>query len=419
MKPLFITLFLLGMGPAYAQITNGLKVPSKEQLSKIAVIKPRAGAPVPLKPAVDLSPFIPFPGMQGYTQGSCVGWTLTYGMMSYLKARQMNWSVYLPGRRLNEQRVFSPAFLYNHLTADPTCAEGIYMFEAMQFCVNQGGLSLNQFRYLPDRCDRKATSSEFASAAGNRLLSFNQLFNAFDIEGSQIDIDIVKEQLSNNNVVALGVHFDNDFYYNRYGNRTDPSRPFIWSQFTPDCPLEKCYHAMLCIGYNDTLQAFKLLNSWDTSFGNGGYVWVSYDVFRQAVKEAYVGFMKPRNAALAAPATLITTAIDPDKNFLPNRITDTNWIKKGYYREYDDLRVGCLDLNRNERTAVIRLTNLTDTVIITTTVLKVGEEAKIFEYGGRQIAIRAMGIVSAGVNPLTKAVKYELLYTNNKGVPFR
>jgi hypothetical protein len=55
---------------------------------------------------------------------------------------------------------------------------------------------------------------------------------------------------------------------------------------------------MICVGYNDTIGAFKVMNSWDVSFGNGGFVWIAESVIREAVKEAYVGFLRPKNVRL-------------------------------------------------------------------------------------------------------------------------
>jgi C1A family cysteine protease len=34
---------------------------------------------------------------------------------------------------------------------------------------------------------------------------------------------------------------------------------------------------MTIVGYDDTKQAFKVMNSWGTGFEQAGYFWVSYD----------------------------------------------------------------------------------------------------------------------------------------------
>jgi C1A family cysteine protease len=53
---------------------------------------------------------------------------------------------------------------------------------------------------------------------------------------------------------------------------------FIGLTFTPD-PTVVCGHAVLIVGYDDTLEAFKFVNSWGTFWGNEGYAWLSYNFF--------------------------------------------------------------------------------------------------------------------------------------------
>ena len=38
-------------------------------------------------------------------------------------------------------------------------------------------------------------------------------------------------------------------------------------------------HCMLIVGYNDTLHAFKAVNSWGSDWGNEGYTYIDYNFF--------------------------------------------------------------------------------------------------------------------------------------------
>jgi hypothetical protein len=69
--------------------------------------------------------------------------------------------------------------------------------------------------------------------------------------------------------------------------------------------------------------------------------------------------------------------------------------KKGYYRQYKDLRVGCLDIDSRKNTAIIRLTDTKDTIVISVQILKVGEDYQVFNFKGREISIRAIKIDDA------------------------
>ncbi len=41
------------------------------------------------------------------------------------------------------------------------------------------------------------------------------------------------------------------------------------------------------MGYDDNRNAFKIINSWGTNWGNEGFLGIHYDVFSRIVREAY------------------------------------------------------------------------------------------------------------------------------------
>ena len=421
LKYILIICLVLFSGIASAQVfQNTLAVPVQGQLANIASVRPRPGGLVNLRPEIDLTAFLPTPGMQGYTQGSCAAWSIAYGLVSYLKQRQERWLLLNPNQAVYASRVYSPAFLYNELTTDPKCGQGIYLNEALQYSIDIGSLSLQKFPYDPARCDRKGTADEKKDAGEIQLLSFNKVFDAFENPlGRQIDVLTVKSLLNDSNAVVIGAHLDKSFMDDTYGNRNPgASRPYIWDRFQNNTSIYTAYHAMICIGYNDRLSAFKVMNSWNTNFGDGGYIWISEDVFQQVVKEAYVGVLKPRDAKIRPLIAREPPNPTETQNISKELIKDVNWIKEGYYRQYADLRVGCLDLDRKRQSAIIRLTNTADERIISTIYLKVGEDYQVYFYKGREISIRIVKIAKAGKNPLKKAVFYDLLYRNLTGVLF-
>jgi hypothetical protein len=70
---------------------------------------------------------------------------------------------------------------------------------------------------------------------------------------------------------------------------------------------------MLVVGYDDARQALKLMNSWGTSWGNGGYAWLAYDILPKVVREAYVVTDTPASEASAPPPPIEPpNAGDPD-----------------------------------------------------------------------------------------------------------
>lgn len=48
-------------------------------------------------------------------------------------------------------------------------------------------------------------------------------------------------------------------------------------------------HAVLCVGYDDNKQAFKILNSWGKEFGDDGYFWLPYNLLKPLdVSDAWI-----------------------------------------------------------------------------------------------------------------------------------
>lgn len=406
---------------ACSQIFNNkLLIPSEKQISNIATIMPRPRGVASLSREIDLSKFLPYPGMQGYKQGSCAAWSVGYGMITYLKQRQERWSVFYPNGELNTFHIYSPAFIYNQLTIDPECKAGIYLTDALQHCQDIGALSVERFAYNPKRCDRKGNISEINEARNVQLLSYNKVFNAFEQPyGRQIDILKVKSQLDDSNVVVIGAHIDKSFIYEYYGNRgTNASRPYIWDRFLDDTKIDTAYHAMLCVGYSNDLHSFKVMNSWDVTFGDHGFIWISENVFEQVVKEAYVAELKPPGSKLKAGIRKESANFQSEYNFSYNFISDVNWIKEGYFRDYGDLRISCLDLNKQRQSAVVRLSNATNNIVITTTYLKVGGDYQVYTFNGREISVKLVKIDKAGSNPFKKGAYFDLKYKNISGENF-
>jgi len=52
-------------------------------------------------------------------------------------------------------------------------------------------------------------------------------------------------------------------------------------------------HALPIVGYDDSKNAFRFMNSWGTGWPDGGFAWVDYTFFRSVVREAFVA----KNAA--------------------------------------------------------------------------------------------------------------------------
>ncbi|HML84276.1 MAG TPA: C1 family peptidase, partial [Bacteroidales bacterium] len=43
--------------------------------------------------------------------------------------------------------------------------------------------------------------------------------------------------------------------------------------------MQHAYHALILAGYDDSRQAFKIINSWGETWGSNGTIWVDYTFF--------------------------------------------------------------------------------------------------------------------------------------------
>jgi len=215
-----------------------------------------------LPPSVDLSPSFPRPGDQG-AQGSCVGWAVAYGLKGYLEKKERGWA----GAKSNQ--LFSPSYIYNQINGGED--EGSSIAEALDLLMREGVATLAAFPYDPSDFQTQPSprvkdgSREFAIASFRRLTTK-------DLAAQ------VRNHLADGFPVIIGMKVGEPFMIHRGDG--------VFSAPGSD-PMEGG-HAMCTVGYDDERGAFRLINSWGTQWGNGGYGWVSYDTFTRKVQQAFV-----------------------------------------------------------------------------------------------------------------------------------
>ena len=207
----------------------------------------------------DLSESFPAPGRQG-AQSSCVGWAVGYAARSYYarsKGKAIE-SVSWP---------FSPSFIYN-LTKLGNCEAGSSISSGLDLLRDVGILSLADFPYNPDDCSKKPTDEQLVHAKNFRIKSWARV----DIES----LDALKAEINLGNPVIFGMKTTPSFYQLKEG---------IYSN---DNELPSGSHALVLVGFDDQISAFKVINSWGPNWGSGGYGWISYKTFKAAIQNAFV-----------------------------------------------------------------------------------------------------------------------------------
>jgi hypothetical protein len=268
-------IFILFTAVTQAQnFHTGLKPADPEELDKM----PKAATPFSgkeLPRAVDLSDKMPPPGQQGM-QSSCVAWSVAYAVKSYQEKLEEG-NDYVMGGSLNLNAVFSPAYIYNQLNNG---VDGGLLFQnALNLLLEQGApkmsvMPYNEYDYLTKPTPYQKEQAKTYKIANWDVVNLNTSNPADKINN-------VKTMLNAGFPVMIGTTVDQAFTQ----DGATGMKPYIWSVKRGS---EISHHAMVTVGYDDALRAFKVLNSYGQEWGNNGYVWITYDLFVTVVNEAYI-----------------------------------------------------------------------------------------------------------------------------------
>jgi hypothetical protein len=205
---------------------------------------------------VDLSAKFPTPGDQGQ-QSSCTAWATGYAMRSYYEGRRRNWNFYSP------RQIISPAYIYNRLhDFRGSCDTGTSISDALDLLKSDGAATLAAYPYLENDCTRPLPPELARGVSEFRISGWSAVDNK--------KLDDAKGQLARGNPVVFGMDVSDQF--------ENLTGPVIYDDTTSP---RTGGHAMVLVGYSERRQAFKVMNSWGTQWGDGGFGWVSYRAVRQ------------------------------------------------------------------------------------------------------------------------------------------
>jgi len=209
--------------------------------------------------SVDLSPFFPEPGFQG-NLNSCVGWATAYAMKSYQEHVEKSARPFS-----KDSSAFSPSFLYNQINGGRD--EGSTLSDAGALLTKIGAVPLSVMPYT-DNYRAKPSDKQLSQASAWKAASFQLI--------RPQEIDAMKEYLRQGIPVVIGMEVRQDFVDYRSGIYKSSKGASLGG------------HAMCILGFDDSKQAFKLINSWSTQWGEKGYAWIDYQTFQSLNKAAMV-----------------------------------------------------------------------------------------------------------------------------------
>lgn len=218
---------------------------------------------------VDLSAGLPPVGSQG-RQASCVGWAIAY-YRSYQEGVEN-------GRVPREpSEIFSPAYVYNQRrTSDCGRDVGMSYVDGLRIAVEHGMATMATMPYDPTDSCSLPSEEAIAEAA---LYRSDAYLNLFAGQGTA-NLDLLRQHLATGDPFLLAAPIYSEFY------RVTASNPVI------DVAAEgsRFYggHGILIVGYDDTTERFKFVNSWGQYWGDGGFAYLTYDFVSEQAWEAWV-----------------------------------------------------------------------------------------------------------------------------------
>jgi hypothetical protein len=264
-----------------------------------------------LPEAVSLLKYAPQRLNQGQ-QGSCVAWSSAYAAQTILTSAAT-------GADPNSIR-FSPSYLYNQIRLEG--CQGSYIQRAMEAMKRNGGVPLSQYPYTDQDCERMPSQSDVQEGRQNVIHGFTRLTNG---NSQEISVRAIKEHLSHNAPVVIGMMVGQSFMQNMMGRE-------LWTpQGMDQSQMGMGGHAMTVIGYDDKKfgGAFQIMNSWGQEWGNNGVGWVRYGDFRKYVREAYGIDPLPKrsNVANIPLECNIGLVRNDNKQYIPLRSGGNNYFQ--------------------------------------------------------------------------------------------
>ncbi len=215
-----------------------------------------------LASAVSLESKFPPIGNQG-SYGTCVAWSVGYNLKTALNAIEKSWGASDLSSTSNQT---SPKDLWLTIPSDKKGAkcEGTNFEPALDALIADGAASLSAVPYTNlGSCTGTKTGS-----SNNRLANYRKI--ASETEG--LTPENFKGYLNSGRPISFGARLGD-----RFMNWN--SSAVINSDTYNDPGMQHAYHAMVLVGYDDSKHAFRVRNSWGSTWGDNGSIWIDYDFF--------------------------------------------------------------------------------------------------------------------------------------------
>ncbi len=215
-----------------------------------------------LATSVSLAEKFPPIGNQG-SYGTCVAWSVGYNLKTALNAIEKGWTTTDLSNKANQT---SPKDLWLIIpdSKKGTKCEGTNFEPALDALISDGAATLSSVPYSNlGSCTGTKTGN-----SNNKLANYRKI--ASETDG--LTVENFKGYLNAGRPISFGAKLGD-----RFMNWN--SSAVISSDTYNNPVMQHAYHAMVLVGYDDAKNAFRVRNSWGTSWGDNGSIWVDYNFF--------------------------------------------------------------------------------------------------------------------------------------------
>jgi len=280
----------------------------------------------PLPSAVDNSTLPSFPPIGDQQQlGSCVAWGSTY----YQATHEYGLLNGINNKTSNAHHL-SPKWTYNLLNGGGD--NGLNPSDAFNLLSQNGATTLADFPYDDNYLAWDLNPQDWVSAISYRMAPAKMLSG---IGGSQPqNLQTIKQLLNNGHVLTFATFVDSWVTTDVKKDPANPDSPAVGEQAVFWMRGSNGGHYVTIVGYNDDVWidinkdgivdpgekgAFLIANSWSESWGNNGFIWISYDAFL-ATSAVPKGPKTNRVPVAAAMNNYVVSVTPKSANYKPSLI---------------------------------------------------------------------------------------------------
>lgn len=234
--------------------------------------------------AVDNSTLPAFPPIGNQSVNNCAGWAMGYYQFSHNNGLALGWD-----NKNDATKRCSPKFIYNMINGGTN--NGAYFSDALAMTQKHG--CIPNARWPEDTNYRtwNTNATDWQNAISFRAQAAQYVYNVDTATG----LDQMKQLLNNGYVLTFGTFINSWQYTTIKSNPTAASNPLAGKKVMHWMNGQNGGHAMTIVGYDDNawvdvngnsavdsgeLGVLKIANSWGTSWGNSGYMYLAYDALK-------------------------------------------------------------------------------------------------------------------------------------------